>query len=106
MNRTAAAIMKDKDNEFAIRRNGRRSRRLPRFFGDFFKIALLSIAVVLYWQWNAGDPGVGPIFVRERQLATANATYFVSTFGLLGSIALVAVALQALLGQIDIQLRK
>jgi hypothetical protein len=106
MNRTAAAIMKDKDNEFAIRRNGRRSRRLSRFFGNLIKIALLCIALVLYWQWNTGDPGVGPIFVRERQLATANATYFVSTFGLLGSIALVAVALQALLGQIDIQLRK
>ena len=93
--------MKDSDNEFAIRRNGRRSRRIPHFFGNLFTIALLSIALVLDWQWNAGDPGVGPIFVRERQLATANATYFLSTFGLLGSIALVAVALQASLGRIE-----
>ena len=82
MNRSAAAaVIRDSDNEFAIHENGRRSRRLPRFFGNLFKIALLSIALVLYWQWNAGDPGVGPTFVRERQIATANATYFVSTFG-------------------------
>jgi hypothetical protein len=98
--------MKGKDNECAIRKNDRRSRRLPRLFGNLFKIALLSIGLVLYWQWNGGDPGVGPIFARERQLAAANATYFVSTFGPLGSIALVAVALQALLGRIDTQLRK
>jgi hypothetical protein len=91
--------MKGKDNECAIRKNDRRSRQLPRLCGNLFKIALLSIALVLYWQWNAGDPSVGRIFVRERQIATANATYFVSTFGPLGSIALVAVALQALLGR-------
>jgi hypothetical protein len=106
MKRNAAAVIKDSDNEFAIRKNGRRSGRLPRFFGDLFKIALLGVALVLYWQWNAGDPGVGLIFVRERQLASANATYFVSSFGMLGSIVLVALALQALLGRIDLQLRK
>lgn len=55
---------------------------------------------------DGGDPGVGPIFVRERHLATVNATYFVSTFGMLGTVALVAAALQALLGRIEIQLRK
>jgi hypothetical protein len=98
--------MKDSDHEFAIRKNGRNSRRVTRFLGSLFKIALLSIALGLYWRWNGGAPGVGPIFVRERRLATANATYFVSTFGMLGTIALIAVALQALLGRIDIQLRK
>jgi hypothetical protein len=102
----AAAVIEDNDNEFAIHKNGRSSRPLPCFFGDLFKIALSSIALFLYWQWNAGDPGVGLIFVRERQLVSANATYFVSTFGLLGSIALVAVAIEALLGCVDIQMRK
>jgi hypothetical protein len=85
--------MKDSDHEFAIRKNGRNSRRVSHFLRSFFKIALLSSALCLYWRWNGGDPGVGPIFVRERHLATANATYFLSTFGILGTIALIAAAL-------------
>jgi hypothetical protein len=89
--------MKDKDHEFAIRKYGRELRWLSRFLGSFFKIALLAIALGLYWQWNHGDPGIGPILLCERKLATANATYFVSAFGLRGSAALIAAVLVAAL---------
>ena len=80
--------MKNSDHEFAIRKDTRNSRLFSRCLGGFFRIAFLIIALGLYWQWNHGELGVGPILVRERQLATANVTYFVSAFGLLASIAL------------------
>jgi hypothetical protein len=98
--------MENEDHVFAIRKDGRDLRRLRRFCGGLFQIALLVVALGLYWQWNHGEPGVGPIFQRERHLAATNGIYFLSAFGLLGSARLIAAPLQALRARAQVRLRK
>ena len=106
--RTATkTAMKDKPQEFAIRKD---RRNLPRVVGrlprDLFKFALLVTALGFYCVYNHSDPGVGPIFPSERQLATANSSYFVSAFGLSGCAALIAAWLKALRVRAEVHLRK
>lgn len=98
--------MKDKAEGFAICKDRRDLQRLGRIVASLFKVALLVTALGFYWRWNHGDPGVGPIFLRERKLVTANAAYFVSAFGLLGSAALIVTALKVLRGRIEVRLIK
>jgi hypothetical protein len=98
--------MKNEDHVFAIRKDGRDLRRLRRFCGGLFQIALLVVALGLYWQWNHGEPGVGPIFQPERHLAATNGIYFLSAFGLLDSARLIAAPLQALRARAQVRLRK
>jgi hypothetical protein len=80
--------------------------RLLRLFAGFVKIVLLVIALGIYWQWNHGEPEVGPIFQRGRRLAATNEAYFLSAFGLLGSARIIAAPLQALRDRAQVRLRK
>lgn len=88
--------MKLKAQGFAIRKDRRDLQRLTRTLASLFKVALLVTTLGLYWRWNHGDPGVGPIFLTERKLVTANAAFFASAFGLLGSAALIVTTLKVL----------
>jgi hypothetical protein len=85
--------MKDNPPEFAIRKERRDLQPLRRLLGSLFKLALLVTALGLYWRWSHGYPGIGPIFLSERKLVTANATYFVPAFGLSGGAVLIAAGL-------------
>jgi hypothetical protein len=98
--------MKDKAQGFAISKDRRDLHRLGRILASLFKIALLVTALGYYWRWNHGDPGAGPIFLSERKLATANAAYFVSAFGLVGSAALIVTTLKVVRGRAEVRLRK
>jgi hypothetical protein len=84
--------MKDKGQGFAIRKDRRDLQRVRRLF----KIALLVAALGLYWRWHNGDPGLGPIFLSERKLVAANATYLVPALGLSGSVALIVAGFKVL----------
>ena len=97
--------MKDKAQGFAIRKDRRDLQGLGRILASLFKVALLATALGFYWRWNHGDPGVGPIFLSERKLVTANAAYFASAFGLWGSAALIVTALKVLRGPAEVRLR-
>ena len=90
--------MKNRVHEFAIRKGARELRGSRRFLASLFRIALLVMALGIYWQRNHPDPGIGLIFLRERNLATANASYLLSAFGLLGSSALIAAVFQTMYG--------
>jgi hypothetical protein len=98
--------MKDKAEGFAIRKDRRDLRRLSRILASLFKVALVVTALGFFWRWNHGYPGVGPIFLRERKLVTANAAFFVSVFGLLGSAALILTTLKVMRGRAEVRLRK
>src|SRR6516165_5218331 len=86
--------MKNHAQGFAIRKHHRDLQRLRRLLASLFKVVLLVTALGLFWRWNH-DPGVGPIFLSERKLATANTAHFVSFFGLSGSAALIAAGLKS-----------
>jgi hypothetical protein len=88
--------MKDQAQGFAIRKDRRDLQRLGRLVEGLFKVALLMTALVLYWRWHNGDPGLGPIFLSERKLVAANATYLVPALGLSGSVALIAAGFKVL----------
>ena len=98
--------MNDKAQEFAIRKDRRDLRRLGRIIASLLKVALLVTVLGFYWRWNHGYLGVGPIFLGERKLAIANAAYFVSAFGLLGSAVLIVKALKVLRGRVEVRLIK
>jgi hypothetical protein len=61
-----------------------------------FRIVILMLALAIYWQWNHPAAGIWLIFLRERNLATANAVYLLSALGLLGSAVLIAAAVRAI----------
>jgi hypothetical protein len=67
--------MKDNPREFAIRKDRRDLQPLRRLLESPFKMALLVTALGLYWRWNHGYPGIGPIFLSERKPVTGNAKY-------------------------------
>jgi hypothetical protein len=97
--------MKNQAQGFAIRKDRRDLQGLRRLLARLFKVVLLVTALGLYWRWNH-DPGVGPIFLSERKLATVNAAYFVSAFGLSGSAALIAAGLKVMQSRRELRLRK
>ena len=101
-----AISMKDNAQGFAIRKHRRDLQQLARILASLYKVALLATALGFYSRWAHGDPGVGSIFLSERKLVTANAAYFVSTFGLLGSAALIVTALKVLRGRAGVRVRK
>jgi hypothetical protein len=88
--------MKNKAQGFAIRKDRRDLQRVRRFLASLFKVALLVAALALYWRWHNSDPGLGPIFLSERKLVAANATYLVPALGLSGSVALIVAGFKVL----------
>jgi hypothetical protein len=98
--------MKEDRQKFAIRKDRRDLQRLGRLLGTLFKVGLLVTVVGLYWRWNHGDPGLGPIFLSERKLVTANATYLVPALGLSGSTALIVAGFKLLRARAEVRQQK
>jgi DHA2 family multidrug resistance protein len=68
------------------------------FITSFLAIALVAIAVAIWWEWNSRDPVVELTLLRERNFAIANVYYFLFAFGLFGSTVLIPEMLQTLFG--------
>jgi DHA2 family multidrug resistance protein len=68
------------------------------FIATFLAIAVVAIAIAIWWEWRHDDPVVELTLLRERNFAIANALYFLFAFGLFGSTVLIPEMLQALFG--------
>jgi DNA-binding MarR family transcriptional regulator len=68
------------------------------FIAAFLAIAVVAIALVIWWEWHYDDPVVELTLLRERNFAIANAYYFLFAFGLFGSTVLIPEMLQTLFG--------
>ena len=77
------------ENRFALRKADRETRGTRRLASTIFRLALLSIVLSFYWQWNHPNPGIQLTLQRERSLAAANASFLFSSFGFLGIAAFV-----------------
>jgi DHA2 family multidrug resistance protein len=68
------------------------------FIATFLAIAVVAIAIAIWWEWRHDDPVVELTLLRERNFAIANLYYFLFAFGLFGSTVLIPEMLQALFG--------
>src|SRR6202046_710566 len=68
------------------------------FIATFLAIALVAIAIAIWWGWRHDDPVVELTLLRERNFAIANVYYFLFAFGLFGSTVLIPEMLQTLFG--------
>ena len=68
------------------------------FITTFLVIALVAIAIAIWWEWRHDDPVVELTLLRERNFAIANLYYFLFAFGLFGSTVLIPEMLQTLFG--------
>jgi DHA2 family multidrug resistance protein len=68
------------------------------FIATFLAIAVVAIAIAIWWEWHHDDPVVELTLLRERNFAIANALYFLFAFGLFGSTVLIPEMLQTLFG--------
>ncbi len=68
------------------------------FITSFLAIAIVTIAIAIWWEWNSRDPVVEMTLLRERNFAIANVYYFLFAFGLFGSTVLIPEMLQTLFG--------
>ena len=68
------------------------------FIAWFLAIAVVAIAIAIWWEWNHDDPVVELTLLRERNFAIANVYYFLFGFGLFGSTVLIPELLQTLYG--------
>src|SRR6202007_300998 len=68
------------------------------FIATFLAIAVVAIAIALWWEWRHDDPVVELTLLRERNFAIANVYYFLFAFGLFGSTVLIPEMLQTLFG--------
>ncbi len=68
------------------------------FIATFLTIALVAIAIAIWWEWRHDDPVVELTLLRERNFAIANVLYFLFAFGLFGSTVLIPEMLQTLFG--------
>jgi DHA2 family multidrug resistance protein len=68
------------------------------FIATFLAIALVAIAIAIWWEWRHDDPVVELTLLRERNFAIANVYYFLFAFGLFGSTVLIPEMLQTLFG--------
>lgn len=59
------------------------------FIATFLAIALVAIAIAIWWEWRHDDPVVELTLLRERNFAIANVYYFLFAFGLFGSTVLI-----------------
>jgi DHA2 family multidrug resistance protein len=68
------------------------------FIASFLAIAVVAIAILIWWEWRHDDPVVELTLLRERNFALANVFYFLFAFGLFGSTVLIPEMLQTLFG--------
>ena len=68
------------------------------FIATFLAIAVVAIAIAIWWEWRHDDPVVELTLLRERNFAIANVYYFLFAFGLFGSTVLIPEMLQTLFG--------
>src|SRR6266581_3639405 len=68
------------------------------FITSFLAIAVVAIALAMWWEWRHDDPVVELTLLRERNFALANVYYFLFAFGLFGSTVLIPEMLQTLFG--------
>src|SRR5216684_7756259 len=68
------------------------------FIATFLVIAVVAIAIAIWWEWRHDDPVVELTLLRERNFAIANVYYFLFAFGLFGSTVLMPEMLQTLFG--------
>jgi DHA2 family multidrug resistance protein len=68
------------------------------FIATFLAIAVVAIAIAIWWEWRHDDPVVELTLLRERNFALANVYYFLFAFGLFGSTVLIPEMLQTLFG--------
>jgi MFS transporter, DHA2 family, multidrug resistance protein len=68
------------------------------FIATFLAIAVVAIAIAIWWEWRHDDPVVELTLLRERNFAIANVYYFLFGFGLFGSTVLIPEMLQTLFG--------
>ena len=52
----------------------------------FLAIAMVAIAIAIWWEWRHDDPVVELTLLRERNFAIANVYYFLFAFGLFGAL--------------------
>jgi hypothetical protein len=78
------------NNVFALRKADRDSRETRRLVATILRLALLTLVLWSYSEWNHPDPAIQAILQRERSLATENASFLFFTFGFLGAAALLA----------------
>ena len=69
-----------------------------RFITTFLIVALVAIALAIWWEWRQQDPVAELTLLRERNFAIACAYFFVFAFGLFGSTVLIPEILQTLFG--------
>jgi DHA2 family multidrug resistance protein len=68
------------------------------FITTFLIVALVAIALAVWWEWRHHDPVVELTLLRERNFAVACVYYFLFAFGLFGSTVLIPEILQTLFG--------
>jgi DHA2 family multidrug resistance protein len=68
------------------------------FIATFLAIAVVAIAIAIWWEWHHDDPVVELTLLRERNFALANVYYFLFAFGLFGSTVLIPEMMQTLFG--------
>jgi MFS transporter, DHA2 family, multidrug resistance protein len=68
------------------------------FITTFLVIAVVAIAIAIWWEWHHHDPVVELTLLRERNFALACIFYFLFGFGLFGSTVLIPEILQTLFG--------
>jgi DHA2 family multidrug resistance protein len=68
------------------------------FIASFLAIAVVAIALAIWWEWRHDDPVVELTLLRERNFAIANVYYFLFAFGLFGSTVMIPEMLQTLFG--------
>jgi DHA2 family multidrug resistance protein len=68
------------------------------FIATFLAIAVVAIAIAIWWEWRHEDPVVELTLLRERNFAIANLYYFLFAFGLFGSTVLIPEMMQTLFG--------
>lgn len=68
------------------------------FIASFLAVAVVAIAIAIWWEWRHDDPVVELTLLRERNFALANVYYFLFAFGLFGSTVMIPEMLQTLYG--------
>jgi DHA2 family multidrug resistance protein len=84
--------------EVVLDRGERNDWLESHFIATFLAIAIVAIAIAIWWEWRHDDPVVELTLLRERNFAISNLYYFLFAFGLFGSTVLIPEMLQTLFG--------